>query len=745
MSRIAIRKSLGIFFITWSLLSATQSLAQEILELGEYGKVEVVYMLVSERMGDTKAMQISKLDETVDMNEYPDGKLRIKVKVLELKDNHIAYLGPKSVPDELHGFTKTGSYNRYLNKKDEQVLVNYQYAPDRLGKGKSSLAVTVFIKDNTRNTIDNRDGYRSKGQNYTLIPPKPKEEEVSPPKPVADSEAEAWEKAQAQHTKAAYEGFLNAFPSGAHAENAKEQIKALTSPAIPPQPKPDTKKPRKTSDADNLEIKEINRDPIGSDVKVTLVVTGYTSEKLDFTVDPTNVKYEIITNAIILTVPRGIGVVAVTAKLPDVEFPRGNNVYKFDVAYKPLNAKIMSVSEEGKIALEIKEGKPEYQLRFLDDAGNVAKIIKLEEREKQTITRSQVDGLNLLAGSYSLQIVDALGNKSDKAEYVVKTDWNTVIFNALIFAFITMTCILMYVLYQSRRRKMAVVPSEREKIDQAIAQKEQRGSVSAENATKPDLELEEPPVQEKGVTTEATALANPARSKIVVAKRERNIASQPALPAARPQLKRVEEAECRELLLGKSNEYRRIDMLDIWRDSIVSQIYIREVVAYRIHQFVFEENKALKDNRGDEIPEIGGWLLGRKLLDNQTGKYVLTFERFIQMHNPQEHTTTQLTFDADAWLALERAKDIYQDEELERVGWFHTHPGWGVFLSGEDINTHETHFKEPFAIAMELESVKSPHELGFFSRRNENGSLVLNNRAESYHVWKDFQDWLKNG
>jgi hypothetical protein len=223
-------KLVGFILSVFAMLHCLPTLsAQEILELGEYGKVEVIYMLISERMGDAKARQISKLNETVDMNEYPDGKLKIKVKVLELKDNHIAYLGPKSFPDELHGFIKTGSYGRYLRKKDEQVLVNYQYAPDRLGKGKSFLAVTVFLKDNAGNIIGDRNGYHAKGQNYTLISPKSKEEEVSPPKSVADKEAEVWEKAQAQNSIAGYQAFLNAFPNGLYAREARTRIQHLTS------------------------------------------------------------------------------------------------------------------------------------------------------------------------------------------------------------------------------------------------------------------------------------------------------------------------------------------------------------------------------------------------------------------------------------------------------------------------------------------------------------------------------------
>lgn len=200
--------------------------------------------------------------------------------------------------------------------------------------------------------------------------------------------------------------------------------------------------------------------------------------------------------------------------------------------------------------------------------------------------------------------------------------------------------------------------------------------------------------------------------------------------------------EVNELLLGTMIEYRRVVLKDLWDKSLVSNIYLHERVAYRIEQFVFNENKEMHELRGRIVPEIGGWLLGRYRYVEAKGCYLVSFEHFINIQR-KDNSDTRFTFDANAWQVLEKAKDVYKDEGLETVGWFHTHPGWGVFLSAEDINTHETYFTEPYHVAMELESINSPYEVGFFTRYKDSGRLMLNNRAPDYYKWEDFRNWLR--
>ena len=177
-------------------------------------------------------------------------------------------------------------------------------------------------------------------------------------------------------------------------------------------------------------------------------------------------------------------------------------------------------------------------------------------------------------------------------------------------------------------------------------------------------------------------------------------------------------------------------------------IYISEVCAANIHNFVFKDSKYLSDIKGENQAEIGGWLLGKTCLDDN-GKFVVSFERFVEVTRPQDQSETRIAFGASAWSTLDRQLEIYKPKKFELVGWFHTHPGWGVFLSGEDINTHMTYFKHPYQIAMEMESVNSDFDLGLFTWKDVNLEKVtgegLNNKADlksEWYKWTDFRQWL---
>ena len=65
---------------------------------------------------------------------------------------------------------------------------------------------------------------------------------------------------------------------------------------------------------------------------------------------------------------------------------------------------------------------------------------------------------------------------------------------------------------------------------------------------------------------------------------------------------------------------------------------------------------------------------------------------------------THVTFTQDAWEAIYRVKDeSYPDDRI--VGWYHSHPGFGVFLSEHDTFIHRNFFSSPDQVAW----VYDPH------------------------------------
>ncbi|GAC1616678.1 MAG: hypothetical protein PVS2B2_00860 [Candidatus Acidiferrum sp.] len=74
-----------------------------------------------------------------------------------------------------------------------------------------------------------------------------------------------------------------------------------------------------------------------------------------------------------------------------------------------------------------------------------------------------------------------------------------------------------------------------------------------------------------------------------------------------------------------------------------------------------------------------------------------------------------VTFTQDAWEHIYKIKDRdYPDERI--VGWYHSHPGFGVFLSDHDTFIHKNFFSSPQQVAW----VYDPHsdEEGCFGWKN---------------------------
>lgn len=58
----------------------------------------------------------------------------------------------------------------------------------------------------------------------------------------------------------------------------------------------------------------------------------------------------------------------------------------------------------------------------------------------------------------------------------------------------------------------------------------------------------------------------------------------------------------------------------------------------------------------------------------------------------------QVTFTAETWSHINNLMDTkYRDDRI--VGWYHTHPGFGIFLSEMDLFIQENFFGEPWQIA----------------------------------------------
>lgn len=135
--------------------------------------------------------------------------------------------------------------------------------------------------------------------------------------------------------------------------------------------------------------------------------------------------------------------------------------------------------------------------------------------------------------------------------------------------------------------------------------------------------------------------------------------------------------------------------------------------------------------------EVFGLLLGRALrtpaLKSRT--QVLDFlaaERF------SSSTLTFVEVSAQELIRLDRIHETSPDKkDLRKVGWFHTHPGHGIFMSSTDKANHAM-YSNPWQVALVLDPVH--RTWGFFAgseckpireiNDNEQASVVRSNSKE---------------
>jgi proteasome lid subunit RPN8/RPN11 len=120
-------------------------------------------------------------------------------------------------------------------------------------------------------------------------------------------------------------------------------------------------------------------------------------------------------------------------------------------------------------------------------------------------------------------------------------------------------------------------------------------------------------------------------------------------------------------------------------------------------------DRAVARGDGDTTREIGGVLVG-ELLRDDAGPYLLIDATIDALH--AEEKGAELTFTHATWEHIHKEMDArHQDKRV--VGWYHTHPGFGVFLSDRDQFIHKSFFNLPFQVAFVYDP--KSHEHGMFA------------------------------
>ena len=127
--------------------------------------------------------------------------------------------------------------------------------------------------------------------------------------------------------------------------------------------------------------------------------------------------------------------------------------------------------------------------------------------------------------------------------------------------------------------------------------------------------------------------------------------------------------------------------------------------------------------------EIGGFLVGG-IFEDRSRTYI-ELQHFLPATDARSKSAS-LTFTHDTWARMTREVD-QRFPEAHVLGWHHTHPGFGVFLSGYDLFIHRNFFREAWQIAMVVDPVQQ--EFRFFQWRQDEivpcGFVVVTNEEAS--------------
>jgi proteasome lid subunit RPN8/RPN11 len=115
----------------------------------------------------------------------------------------------------------------------------------------------------------------------------------------------------------------------------------------------------------------------------------------------------------------------------------------------------------------------------------------------------------------------------------------------------------------------------------------------------------------------------------------------------------------------------------------------------------------------DTSVELGGVLLGGQFHDEDGQPFVLITDSLRAQH--YESTKGSFKFTKDTWTEINRQRNDFAPE-LQMVGWYHTHPDWGVFLSGMDMFICDNFFNKLLDVAYVIDPCRG--DRAFFQWTN---------------------------
>jgi proteasome lid subunit RPN8/RPN11 len=157
----------------------------------------------------------------------------------------------------------------------------------------------------------------------------------------------------------------------------------------------------------------------------------------------------------------------------------------------------------------------------------------------------------------------------------------------------------------------------------------------------------------------------------------------------------------------------RIDVKDLKNEQLPpSRFPVEPHSDFRLHMAPEARRGMLEHAKADTSVEICGVLVGNWHSD-ENGPF-LAITNYIRCDNASSKFA-EVTFTHESWAQINKEMDSrFADARI--VGWYHSHPDFGIFLSDRDCFIHEHFFSGPGQVAYVIDPVRD-HE-GIFAWRN---------------------------
>lgn len=155
----------------------------------------------------------------------------------------------------------------------------------------------------------------------------------------------------------------------------------------------------------------------------------------------------------------------------------------------------------------------------------------------------------------------------------------------------------------------------------------------------------------------------------------------------------------------------RVDASD-WQERAFPIDDGRRQTAVRVVMKQSVLNDIHKHGQADTSVEICGVIIGQGYYDEH-GPFIYVEGNIRGQHSDSK--AAQVTFTGETWNHIHNELDN-NHPDLKILGWYHTHPGFGIFLSGMDLFIHENYFSAEHQLAFVYDPIGGDE--GLFVWRN---------------------------